>query len=102
MLVSIPFCQTGEDGGLLSTSHLRETEMPSLNGNPNPGVRIIAKDGVTVNRKKKKLLVLTLIIRLKICWKKIEVEREFILKVKHFILHSTLVCIFPEMYFKKL
>lgn len=33
--------------GLASTSHLRDTGMPSRTGKPNPGSRDMAKDGVS-------------------------------------------------------
>jgi len=40
--------QTGLAGGLESTSHFKETGMPSLKGNPNPGTRLMANDGLSV------------------------------------------------------
>lgn len=49
-MISIPFCQTGDDGGFESTSHFRDTGRPSLIGIPNPGIRLIPKDGVSVNK----------------------------------------------------
>jgi hypothetical protein len=48
----IPFCQTGDDGGLESTSHFRDTEIPSLIGIPNPGILLIPKEGVSISKKR--------------------------------------------------
>lgn len=41
------FCHIAELDGLESTSHLSETGIPSRNGYPKPGVRVIANDGVS-------------------------------------------------------
>lgn len=41
------FCQIATLGGFESTSHFKDTAMPSLKGYPKPGVRVIAKDGVS-------------------------------------------------------
>lgn len=47
----IPFCQTGDDGGFESTSHFKETEIPSLIGIPNPGILLIPNEGVSIGIK---------------------------------------------------
>jgi len=44
----LPFCQTGDDGGFESTSHFSDTGMPSLIGMPNPGIRLIPNEGVSI------------------------------------------------------
>lgn len=41
------FCHKGVLGGFESTSHFKDTSIPSLNGYPKPGVREIANDGVS-------------------------------------------------------
>lgn len=41
------FCQIGAARGFESTSHFKETGIPSRIGNPKPGSREIAKDGVS-------------------------------------------------------
>lgn len=41
------FCHIAELDGLESTSHLSETGIPSRNGYPKPGVRVMANDGVS-------------------------------------------------------
>lgn len=43
----LPFCQTGVDGGLESTSHFNETGIPTVRGVPNPGILLIPKEGVS-------------------------------------------------------
>jgi hypothetical protein len=47
------FCHIAELGGFESTSHLRDTGIPSRNGYPKPGVRVMAKDGVSKGETKK-------------------------------------------------
>lgn len=44
------FCQTGRALGFESTSHLSETGIPSLIGNPKPGSLDMAKEGVSEKR----------------------------------------------------
>lgn len=51
IIINVPFCQTGVDGGFESTSHLRDTEILSLIGIPNPGILLIPKEGVSRNTK---------------------------------------------------
>jgi hypothetical protein len=46
------FCHIAELGGFESTSHLRETGIPSRSGYPKPGVRVMAKDGVSKGERK--------------------------------------------------
>lgn len=50
MSVNVPFCQTGEDGGFESTSHFKDTGIPSRIGMPNPGFLLIPKEGVSIIR----------------------------------------------------
>lgn len=47
-----PFCQIGLAGGLESTSHFSDTDIPSVIGNPNPGTRLMPKDGVSEKKNK--------------------------------------------------
>lgn len=47
----LPFCQIGFDTGLESTSHLSDTEIPSVIGKPNPGTLLIPKEGVSEKNK---------------------------------------------------
>lgn len=42
------FCQMGAALGFASTSHFKETGIPSLIGNPKPGSLDMANDGVSV------------------------------------------------------
>lgn len=49
---NLPRCHTGKLDGLLSTSHFRLTDMPSMMGVPNPGERVITNDGVSEIRTK--------------------------------------------------
>ena len=51
IITNVPFCQTGDDGGFESTSHLRDTEILSLIGIPNPGILLIPNEGVSINMK---------------------------------------------------
>lgn len=46
------FCHMGLALGLASTSHFRETGIPSRMGKPNPGSREIPNDGVSVKCNK--------------------------------------------------
>ena len=41
------FCQIGLDLGFESTSHFKDTGMPSLIGKPKPGSLDMAKEGVS-------------------------------------------------------
>lgn len=45
--VESSFCQIGYALGLASTSHFNDTGIPSLTGNPKPGSRDIANEGVS-------------------------------------------------------
>jgi hypothetical protein len=47
------FCHIAELEGFESTSHFRDTGIPSRNGYPKPGVRVMAKDGVSEVEKKR-------------------------------------------------
>lgn len=47
------FCHRGVLGGFESTSHFKDTSMPSLKGYPKPGVRDMANDGVSEKKIKK-------------------------------------------------
>lgn len=38
--------------GLLSTSHFKLRDIPSVTGIPKPGIRVIANDGVSEIKKK--------------------------------------------------
>lgn len=48
------FCHIAELVGFESTSHLSDTGIPSRNGYPKPGVRVMANDGVSVEKKEQK------------------------------------------------
>ena len=46
------FCHIAGLGGFESTSHFNETGIPSRNGYPKPGVRVMANDGVSTEAKR--------------------------------------------------
>lgn len=45
----------GLDGGFESTSHFKDTAIPSLRGKPKPGSLLMANDGPSEKKKSKQL-----------------------------------------------